>query len=704
MKRALWLVLPLIMATPYAVSAQTPPRSLPVGQCINMGNSLESPSENAWGGKPIAAADFNNIAKAGFKSVRIPVRWDTHMGKEAPYTVDTAYMQRVQQVVSEAQAAGLNVILDSHHFEAMHTDPIGNTPRYAALWRQIGVAFKDYPTKSLWFELENEPHDKFNNANLLEVLTPALAALRETNPDRPVIIGGEFWSGIDSLATLELPNDPNVYPTFHYYEPFNFTHQGATWVDPSPPLGRAYGAEDDAARLTRDVQKVRDYAARSGVMPFIGETGAHTTVSLPERVKYHRAVTEAFAPLGIGMCAWAYTNTFAFYDGKTQQWLPGMLEAFGLPGAVGQAAAQAAPAPQPAPQSAPKAAAEKQPTPELQALDDSLPGVLINDPAALNWSMYGTTMSTKIVKSANIPGGGAAVQFKVTTLGVNAYDAGANVPIRTPLKAQTDYVAVFWARTIASDAPDKKGRISARFGQNIAPYAGFGDTVLTVGPDWQLYEVAARADRDIVKGQAVLGLQVAGARQTIEIGQVIIVEGVPSLKASMLAPVADPEMPPQLAGKGVLLNDPTKRDWALFGASQKATPTTTNVYGRVGTLMTVSAAGANPYDAGASVPISGAIASGDRIRVGFLARTVSASTPDGQGRLGVRIQQGSAPYDGFADNTLTIGPNWRLYQFTTTATMDLPAGTGQFGLHTAGAAQAIEVGPVYIIKEPAPAQ
>ncbi len=704
MKRAMLLFAPLIFAGLSTPAAAAEPRSLPVGQCMNMGNSLEPATENAWGGKRITADDFTNIAKAGFKTVRIPVRWDTHMGKTAPFTIDAAYMARVQEVVSSANAAGLNVILDSHHFEDMHKDPIGNIPRYTAMWAQIATAFAGYPVGKLWFELENEPHDKFTNANLLEVQTPALNAIRQTNPDRPVIIGGEFWSGIDSLATLELPDDPNVYPTFHYYEPFFFTHQGATWVDPSPPLGRTYGVEDDSARLTRDVQKVRDYADRTGVMPFIGETGAHTTVPLAERVKYHRAITDAFAPMGVGMCAWAYTNTFAFYDHEKGEWLPGMLEAFGLPGNGAAMAPEAPKTPQAAPQPAPQPAAEKQPTPELQALDDTLPGVLINDPAALNWVMYGAGMSTKIVKSADIPGGGAAVQFKVTTLGVNAYDAGANVPIRTPMKRGTDYVAVFWARSVASDAPDKKGRVSARFGQNIAPYNGFADTVLTVGPEWQLYEVAGRSNIDIPKGQAVLGLQVAGARQTLEIGQVIVVEGTTSLKSVMMAPAAEPEMPPQLVGKGVLLNDPANRDWALFGASQTAKPTTTNVYGRVGTLLTVKAMGANPYDAGASVPIAGAIAKGDRIRVGFLARTVSASTPDGQGKLGVRVQQGVAPYDGFADNTLAIGPNWRLYQFVTVATMDLPAGSGQFGLHTAGAEQVVEIGSVYIIREAAPPQ
>ena len=225
--------------------------------------------------------------------------------------------------------------------------------------------------------------------------------------------------------------------------------------------------------------------------------------------------------------------------------------------------------------------------------------------------------------------------------------------------------------------------------------------MLTVGSEWRLYEVPATADRDVPKGQAVLGFQLAGARQTIEIGQVIIVEGATSIRrtTATAAPAADPELPPQLVGKGDLLNDPASREWLLYGDKQVAKATTTNVYGRVATLLTVGAAGTNAFDAGAAVPLRGAIAKGDRLRIAVLARAVSASTPDGQGKLAIRVQQNAAPYDGFADNMLTVGPNWRLYQIGTTASVALAAGTGQLALHTAAAEQAIEVGPVYVLRE-----
>jgi endoglucanase len=324
-------ILAALLASAIAVPALAKTDSLPVGRCVNMGNSLEPPSEGAWGGKTIDAADFKRIADAGFNTIRLPVRWSTKAANSPPYAIDPDFMARVKQVVGDARKVGLNVILNSHHFEEIHKDPSdANIAKLAAMWTQIAAVFADQPEAHLWFEIENEPHDKFNDSNLLKVLEPALAEIRKTNPTRAVIIGGEFWSGINSLKTLKLPSDPNIVPTFHYYDPFLFTHQGATWVDPSPPLGRKYGGAEDQKLLQADVQKVRDYIARTGKTPFMGEFGAHSTISIKERAHYQKTVRVAFDQIGIGMCAWAYTNTFPLWDHEKKAWVPGMRDALGL--------------------------------------------------------------------------------------------------------------------------------------------------------------------------------------------------------------------------------------------------------------------------------------------------------------------------------------------------------------------------------------
>jgi endoglucanase len=327
--RRLRQALPVFALLPIVPTAQAATDSLPVGRCINIGNHLEAPNEGDWGRK-IADDDFAIIAKAGFDTIRLPVRWSAHADTIAPYTIDPAFLARKKHVIGLARAAGLNVILNDHNFDDLFKDPGANQARLAGIWKQIGAAFADQDNAHLWFEIENEPHDKLTNANLVETLAPALAAIRSTNPVRPVIYGGETWSGIGSLATLQLPDDANVIPTFHYYDPFAFTHQGATWVSPMLPRGRRFGSQADRDELAANVQKVRDFVTRTGKTPFMGEFGANEAIPVNQRVHYQKSVQVAFAATGIGMCAWAYANTFPLYDDSRKAWVPGMLDAMGV--------------------------------------------------------------------------------------------------------------------------------------------------------------------------------------------------------------------------------------------------------------------------------------------------------------------------------------------------------------------------------------
>ncbi len=341
----------------------------------------------------------------------------------------------------------------------------------------------------------------------------------------------------------------------------------------------------------------------------------------------------------------------------------------------------------------------QQPTPELQALDDQLPGTLINDPSQMDLQIYGAGSKTKQVRDASIPGGGAALQIDIAAVGSTPYAIGGNAPLRTAIRAGSDYTVGFYARVKSVDTPDGKGRLGIRFQQNAAPYPGFGDKLLLIDREWTYHEVTAKADRDIPAGQAVISFQLAGAKQQIEIGQIIVVEGATSIKVASSAEVAEPEIPPQIAAKGVLLNDPKKRDWQAYGAGVKAEPTTTNVFGRIGTKLTVAAPTTQPYDAGASLNIGANISANDIVLVAFLARSLSASTADGNAVINLRMQKGVPPYEGFGDRQIKLTPNWRLYQFRVQPEADLNADQAQIAVHLGMAAQQFEIGPVYIVQE-----
>lgn len=672
-----------------SVAQAAEPRGLPIGPCINIGNTLEVSKSAKLGDGAVTAADFARIRAAGFDTVRIPTRWDDRSLSTPPYTVEPAWLNQVQATVDMALGAGLKVILNSHHFQPIHKDPLAVQPWHTAVWTQVAPRFKDYPTDRLWFELENEPHEKFDDSNLRAVLDPALAAVRKSNPTRPVIIGGQNWSGLDSLATLTLPNDPNVYPTFHYYNPFDFTHQGASWVAPNiPPPGRSFGTQADTKQLKADVAEVRAYAARTGLMPFMGESGAYELhIPLAQRVAYTKAIRDAFVPAGIPVCQWAYKNTFPFWDKASGKWLPGMRGALGLADDAPAPAAVAAPAGSGA----------------LGDLQKQLPGKLINDPTDIVWPTQGASLKVKPVQDAAIPGGGAARRYTVPAKLANAWEAQALVPLTAGIASGQTVTIGFYARTLSAKTPDGKGVIGVRFQQNAAPYYGFADTTLSVGPEWQWYEVSGVAGKAIAKDVATVSLQLAGAAQEVEIGQTIVIEGAPSIQKTAVTTAAapEPELPPQLQGQGVLLNTPTDRRWSSSGAGgswlDRDEP---KIWLGKATRFTTPAVGANPWDLGTSIPITQAIQAGDKLLIAVAARTEIASTPDGKAKVGIRIQSNTPPYDGFAQNTFTVGPNWQLIRIRTTATQAFAPGAASVTLHFAGAAQAVDIGPVYVLKTP----
>jgi endoglucanase len=320
--------------TPTASGAPLTQADARIGACVNMGNHLEAPNEGDWG-RAINSTDFVEIAARGFQTVRLPARFSNHALTAAPYTIEPAFMDRVEQVVDLARASGLRVILDLHHYEDpqgnIFTSPAAQTARLAGMWAQIAERFKN-KDQMVWFEILNEPHDQLTHANLASVLQPALDAIRATNPTRPVVWGGELWSGIGSLDDIPLPpNDQRIIVTFHYYDPFDFTHQGAPWITPNPPpFGRAFPIGTDLADLQANVQLARDFMTRTGRPLFLGEYGAYEGISVAQRADYYKAVRDAFFAANVDGCVWAYTNTMYFRDPVSNGWYNELLNAIGL--------------------------------------------------------------------------------------------------------------------------------------------------------------------------------------------------------------------------------------------------------------------------------------------------------------------------------------------------------------------------------------
>jgi endoglucanase len=299
-----------------------------LGRGINLGNALDAPREGEWG-VTLDESYFKLIAEAGFNSVRIPVRWSAHASDQAPYTIDQQFLARVTWAVDHALARDLAVVLNFHHYQGMDRAPLQNVERLKGMWRQVADQFRSYP-QTLLFELLNEPHDRLDAATWNPIIAQLLSIIRESNPTRVVIIPPASGGLINGLNALQLPQDRRIIATVHYYNPFQFTHQGASWVGEQsrPWLGMTWmGTDQQRLAVQRDLDIAAGWARQNNVPIYLGEFGAYERADMDSRARWTRFVREQAEQRNMSWAYWEFCAGFGAYDREARQWRAPLLEA-----------------------------------------------------------------------------------------------------------------------------------------------------------------------------------------------------------------------------------------------------------------------------------------------------------------------------------------------------------------------------------------
>lgn len=299
-----------------------------LGRGVNLGNMLEAPPSAGWGIK-VDHAWLPKIRAAGFDSVRLPVRWSAYAADGSSATLRPEIFATVDGILNAAEKAGLRVVLNVHHFEELDKEPVTHGPRLVAIWEQIA---RHYQGRGEWlyFELNNEPHDKLTAELWNELVPKVLAVVRIDHPLRPIIIGPANWNNLSALPSLKLPDDPNLIATFHYYNPFEFTHQGATWTTPKVRdiRDRAWtGNTNEMAALRKDFAQVTDWARKTARPIYLGEFGAYQNAPMESRVRWTAAIRAEAEARGFSWAYWEFGAGFGVFDRQANVWRDDLLKA-----------------------------------------------------------------------------------------------------------------------------------------------------------------------------------------------------------------------------------------------------------------------------------------------------------------------------------------------------------------------------------------
>lgn len=294
-----------------------------VSRTVNLGNALEAPNEGDWG-ITLQADYFRIIREQGFTAVRLPVRWSGHALTEAPYTIDPDFFARVDWAIEQALQNHLTIIVNMHHYEEMATDPTGNHQRFLALWKQIAERYQNYPN-AVFFEPLNEPNGVLHATYWNTLITDVLGVIRQSNPTRNVVIGPAEWNNLQALDELELPaDDQHIIVTFHFYSPFEFTHQGAEWLQNSGSdnwLGTEWtGTSPQKQNVEFNLNLVTEWAQANNRPIFMGEFGAYGKAPYESRVTWTTFLAREAEARNFSWGYWEFCSGFGLYDTATETW------------------------------------------------------------------------------------------------------------------------------------------------------------------------------------------------------------------------------------------------------------------------------------------------------------------------------------------------------------------------------------------------
>jgi len=326
--RGFWASIALFFAGLAAAPAGAippPPDLQASGQPFHRGVNVlgYDPYWNQGGKRRFEWRHFAEIRKAGFDFVRVNLQAFRHM--DAQNRLEPQWLAKLDDVVREAQAARLGVILDEHDFNACSEDLDVCRTKLSAFWRQVAPRYARQPWHSVAFELLNEPHDKLNGEPWNALLAELLGIVRQSNPYRIVVVGPTHWNSLADLPLLKLPADRNLLVTFHYYEPFRFTHQGATWAGEEVKglHGETWGSAEQRAALAADFDKVAAWSKTNHHPILLGEFGAYDKSGTPLelRVAYIGAARTEAERHGFAWAYWQFEGDFVAWDMPAQRWV-----------------------------------------------------------------------------------------------------------------------------------------------------------------------------------------------------------------------------------------------------------------------------------------------------------------------------------------------------------------------------------------------
>ncbi len=290
--------------------------------------------------------DLINIKSLGCDVIRLPINLHFMTNGEPDYTIEPLFFYFLDQVIDWAEELELHLILDNHTFDPAQSTEPNIVDILVPVWMQMADHYKQRSTL-IYYEVLNEPHgisdQLWNN-----IQQQVIDAIRQVDQKHTIIVGPAGWNSYNNLRLIPEYKDDNLIYTFHFYDPFLFTHQGASWTDPSMvPLAGVpfpydancmpdcpkelegtwihsnlinYRNQGTVERVKYLIDIAADFQTARDAPLFCGEFGVYKPNSDNEnRIYWYDVVRNYLEEKGISWTIWDYQGGFGLFEKGTNE-------------------------------------------------------------------------------------------------------------------------------------------------------------------------------------------------------------------------------------------------------------------------------------------------------------------------------------------------------------------------------------------------
>ena len=355
-----WKFLPLIILG--SMLAITSSAQAPFSRGVNLTGWFQGDNPGQLNFTTYTKKDIIDIKSLGCDVIRLPVNMHGMTSGSPSYTLDPLYLSFLDSLVTWCEQLHVYVILDNHSFDPNSDTSPDVVNILTKVWSQTASHYRNRSGYVL-YEILNEPHG-ISTTDWGNIQGQAIDAIRLVDSKHTIIVGGSGFNSYNELQNLPTYNDSNLLYTFHFYDPFIFTHQGATWVSPSmAPLAgvpfpysagsmpacpasltgtwienglNGYSAEGTEEHVKQLLNTAINFRNSRNVNIYCGEFGAYIPNSKQsDRIYWYNTVRKYLEDNNIPWTSWDYQGGFGLFNKDSNEMFghdlnTGLLESLGL--------------------------------------------------------------------------------------------------------------------------------------------------------------------------------------------------------------------------------------------------------------------------------------------------------------------------------------------------------------------------------------